>query len=842
MSAGDSNGPDELDSDGNAETDTLENGSVVTRLGRSVTRRLRRVIIGVLGFDIVLRLGPEALDTVVTSVLGLGRVFEPLITESIIIVFGLVVRYPDFVWTLGWLAITLIAVRYVPELVRPDASDWPSGVILRLLFAIPVVWSGLLAEAAIRRLIEQTIGPVSGPFVAPLTAPVVGGDLLVTAALFGAVYWHSDDTDPPRKRGAVGYLLQAYVLVTVLGVSFAAFSLLSPYSELFAITLYFLPTLDQKMGDTDELGEFFQSFFEFFGPILGGFFGLLAVFVPIPTLMRGGDPAERLTTAVTTVWERPAQTVMALYVTSALTVVLLTLIAVRIRAPPNMLAVAPVSTLYLLLVAGGATLYSFVYSERTLRQFRRNFNPEMEPTTRVEGQFLPAAVLVSILLNSYVFGTPLARPDLVHIVVGAFTVWIALVLISERDVPGFAGEPTSDALQSEGKRAGVSFTKEAAAVDDGEAVGVEFEFESEREEATEIEVTETLPYWARPGDYWLGEDGSGEWDRLDTALRYEVELPPDATRTARYRLGLPESAQVDEVMRGFNLRISGAWTSRPGNYEFNVPMYHLPPAAIALFAAILGAVAPFEGQYIVTTLLDGTVSSLDYDSVAWRFVRIFLLVVLPYVPFGVATHRRQLAEMRQQLDGDSGGFELEQGEALEWLSSWGVIVAVGFLATVDKSPILPPAFDPWVPLLLAGVGVCVILLAGVGETVALLLRGLSFIRSAIVKSVNRSRRDLIRGAVIALVTISVLLLLLETTFTALGIEAIWYILAAIILLLVARETRRGAVLLAIFSLGAAYVLPTAFDVLFTAISGLQISWLVFWGVVLLLGRLILSHM
>lgn len=76
-----------------------------------------------------------------------------------------------------------------------------------------------------------------------------------------------------------------------------------------------------------------------------------------------------------------------------------------------------------------------------------------------------------------------------------------------------------------------------------------------------------------------------------------------------------------------------------------------------------------------------------------------------------------------------------------------------------------------------------------------------------VRAVAPSPARLIRGAVIALVTISVLLLLLETTFTALGIEAIWYILAAIILLLVARETRRGAVLLAIFSLGAAYVLP-----------------------------------
>jgi hypothetical protein len=580
--------------------------------GDGASRLAYRIVGGLLGVDIVARLGPALVDTVLPYLFGATRLLDPGVGESVIILFGLVVRSPDMVWGLSWLVLVAVAVLYVPELVRPDRPYWPAPTAERVLFAVPVIWSALLVEAVFRGVLAATVAPTTAPFVAPLTPLTVGGAAGMTLVLFGLVYRDSDPDSSPREHSLPGYLTRALVLVVLLGVFLAAFSMLSPYAELLAVALYLLSQRDAA-----------------------------------------SDPAERLIESAATVWERPAQTVMAVYVTAALAVVVFTLLAVRTRAPTNLFARAPVSTVYLLLVALGLLVYTLAYCERALRPFRRNYDPDSEPTALVEGGLIPAAILVSLLLDGYVFGDPLAGPGLVTAVVGSTVALGAITTPIDDGSLDLFGEDEGQAAESGRQAGGIEVTKTAERAPEADVIEITFGFETTYDDSTTLELEETYPIWG-DDELVLDVSGPGEWTVSKDQLTYTTTVPGRETETASYQLVAPPSTSPDQTLNGFQVDIEESdrgvrslVSSPDPAYQFQP--YHLPIVSVGLFAALLGAVAPLEGQYLATAMLDGPPFGLDALATARQFATVFLLVVLPYVPVAVLTHRRYVTELRSSI-------------------------------------------------------------------------------------------------------------------------------------------------------------------------------------------------
>lgn len=672
---------------------------------------LRRSVPTLIGADVIARLGPEALETLAPYLLGVTRVFETGVAEATIVLFGLVIRYPSLVWGLSWLALVAIAMVYVPELVRPERTDWPSGLLGRLVFAVPVVWVGFLTEAAFRRVLAATVGETTAPFVAPLTRTSLGGTLLVALGLFAWVYHDSGPGGSPHDHSLVGYLLRATVLLVVLGVFFASFSMLSPYSELFAIALFAYALVSASATGA------------------------------------ASDPAERLVESAATVWERPAQAVMSLYVTGALAVVVLALLAVRVRVPANMFARAPLPTTYLVAVGAMLLLYTVVYCERALRPFRRNYDPETEPTTGVEGGFFPATILISLLLAGYVYGDPLVLPGVLEIAVGLVTVFGVPLLAGGFSLGNVYGLPSEDDLETEAEDDDLRVEKTVEPVEGRHATRVSFALHSDHDDPVAVVLTEELPFWAR-SELVRESTGSVQWDLHGDRISYETTLRPGETERAEYFIATPESVTADELLRGFSttteFRSSTAVENGPapettteddggsndadgaetaddepspgspssrGAYEYNMPRYHLPPVAIGVFAALLAAPAPLSGEYVLTGLLDGSLFRTDLVRTLTRSVAVFLLVTLPYVPFGATTHRGHLQELYDELgideevDPDEAGVLshytwagvvtlLALGVALVDVSMLSTLPEQGLLAVLSLVAVLMLAFPP----------------------------------------------------------------------------------------------------------------------------------------------------
>jgi hypothetical protein len=616
-----------------------------------------RAVAWVLGLDLTLRMGPGFVDVVAPYVALLSRVPDAG-TAEVVIVSGAVLGYSDLVWGLSWMVLALVAVVYVPALVRPSSPAWPGALSQRLAFAVPVLATGLLAEAVLRRVLAAVVEVPPAPVPLPLDVRVLGLIVATTVLLFGWVWRRTESDADARDHPLPEFLVRGVVLVVILGTFFAEFSLLSPYSELLAVALY----LRSRGSDTP------------------------------------ADPVERLTEGVATVWERPAQVAMVAYVTSILTVLVLVVLAARFRAPPTLFAVAPLSTAFLVVIAGSALFHTYTYGERMLRRFRQQFDPETEPAQRVEGFLLPATVLVTLVLDGYVFGDPIAGPGPVEAFVGLLMTAAAFMTIYVNVEQGF-GSTEDDTVATAG---GIELTKSVE--DRGSDPSVTFRFESTRDEPVAVRLTENLPTWVTPNDiFGHGDRGDGEWRIGRRDLIYEATIEPDGPHEFQYHIRLQEDATADDLLNGFRFEVGTEDGSRAEDRshetgqtdDFRLPDYHLVPVAAGLFAALLGAVRPLEGQFLVATVLDGTVLALDSLQVGKRFGSILALVVLPYVPLGVYTHLAYREELHRHR-----GVELTADERTfaEQLRGTGIacgVLFVGVLAAVLGVPFLTPAQTNW---------------------------------------------------------------------------------------------------------------------------------------------------
>lgn len=643
---------------------------------------LRGTIVTVLGLDLVLRVAPDVIAWIATYLGAVARLFDVPAVESAILL-GVALGHPATVWALSWITLAVIGVVYVPKLVRPGAADWPSALPSRVALTVPMLGAGLLAEAGFRWLLGVVVEPTPAPVALPSSGPFAIGLVAATLVLFGGVWWADDDRTDARTLP--GYLLRALALVAIVGVFFAQFSLLSPYSEVLAVVLFAL--------SRDELPA---------------------------------DPAERLTEGAATIWERSAQALMMLYVTGALAVVVFAVLAVRVRVPPSLPWVAPYSTAFLVLVAGSATFHTYMFGDRMLRRFRRGFDPEVESERRVEGFLVPAAILVSLLLVEYVFGDPTAGPGLLETAVGLTVAPAAVMMVllsndqgrpdrfdelSEPDEPA----PLSDSIDRRLAPAGSDDgpTASARGVDlvesvdlDGAVPVVEYVIRSSRDDPVRAGVEKAFPHWVVPGAVALAHDlDEGEDFFADRWVTYETTVPPNGARTLRYAVPVPETATPENLVGGLLFRVGigegpvakDEDTNRERFDLYSFPDYHLAPLAVATFLALLGAVRPLEGQYLVTAILDGSILALDPWTVGGRFVLILALVVFPYVPFGVSSYLAAREDLRRRLGAEQ--LPLERMRAVRYRG--GARASVWFFLGASLIAFGLPVVGPLAEVLLA---------------------------------------------------------------------------------------------------------------------------------------------
>jgi hypothetical protein len=241
---------------------------------------------------------------------------------------------------------------------------------------------------------------------------------------------------------------------------------------------------------------------------------------------------------------------------------------------------------------------------------------------------------------------------------------------------------------------------------------VRFTFESARDAPTRVRLTENLPPWVTPNDvFGHGDRSDDEWHIGRRDLTYETPIEPGETRAFQYHIELQEEATPDDLLTGFRLEV-GTDGSRVDDRSidsgqtdsFGIPDYHLVPVAAGLFAALLGAVHPLEGQYFASMVLDGTVLTLDPLGVAVRFGAILSLVVLPYVPLGVAAHLAYRDERHRRRNAELTADERAFADQLRGTALASAVCFVGVCVAVMGAPSLVPAGANWVvAVLLAAV-------------------------------------------------------------------------------------------------------------------------------------------
>ena len=634
-----------------------ENGSSAADPGDR-TRPLDRLVGLALGADLAVRFGPELLEFLAAYVSLLRVLPNPGTAESIVI-FGFALGYSDVAWGVGWAVLAVLAVVYVPSLVRPGRSDWPDDLPYRATFACPVLGAGLLAEAAFRRLLEQIVTLPPAPVALPVSVPAFAGVLVTTIVLFAWLGMTTDDGWPTSEYRFASFLVRGVLLVAIVGIFFAEFSLLSPYSEVLAFVLYLAAS----------------------GP-------------DIP-----GDPTERLTQGVATVWGRPAQVVMVLYVTGVISTVVFVVSTVRFSVPARIFETPfSMATVFLLVVAGSALFHTYMYGERMLRRFREQLEGNRNPARRVGGFLGPSAILTSLLLDGYVFSDPTVPPGIAKIVVG---LWVALAAVMMVYIPvarlSTPREEDDDVTVTAG---GIDLTKSLS--ESGDTTQVTFSFESSRSDPVSVRLTENLPNGLTPKDIFAhgGADGGG-WEIKRRELVYEATIEPVETHEFQYRLQLQENPLVEDLWNGFRLDAGldneppvEDFTTKTGTGDdFPLKDYHLVPVAAGLFVALLGAVRPLEGQYLVPMLLDGRVFDVDVVSVGSRFGLLFGLVVLPYVPVGVATHIRYRRDLHERRDAELTASEETFAVQLTGMAVASSLILCALIVLVTEVPVLNPTWE-----------------------------------------------------------------------------------------------------------------------------------------------------
>ncbi|WP_324761082.1 hypothetical protein [Haloarcula montana] len=589
------------------QSDSAATADGTAAVESGLTERLRQLVYGLFGFDLSANLLPRLLDWLAGYGLVLLRLQEIDWLESVV-VFVSVVGYGNLMWGLSWLFLFALALYYVPRLIRPADTEWPHSPVARLLLVVPFAAAGLLAEAGFRQLFA-TIGVRStAPFTAPLTPLTIGGTALVSGVLFAGVYV-SASSGSSRGNSLPGYVVRGLVLVVIVGVFLAEFSLLSPIAEVFAI----------------------------------GFL-LISRNSPLPS-----DPAERLIEGATTVWEHAALVVMAVWVTSVLAIVGLVALVIRFRSPADFLSVAPLGFLFLLLVATSVGLYAYLYCSRALLISRRNADPQQESLNSLAVGLLPTAIGVGLLVDRYVFADPLAGPTLFQFLVGGLLVYFSLVslLFSELD-----GGDDHDEL---------SVRKSVTKSDDGGRKLVRFSLDSEYDESVEVSINDPLTKWQHH-EIWMYDTNQVEdWARTDAGVEFTTVVPADGEKEIKYGVAIPQrigarnyQTEYDTVVRPAERSEfddgESAHTSTENIASFNYPRHHQAVFDVGVF---FGLTTLWVRQFApMAPVFETTVPIVGSGSTTGAAVPL-LTVIASYLPFAVAIQIRELAS-GSSLDTESG--------------------------------------------------------------------------------------------------------------------------------------------------------------------------------------------
>ena len=671
------------DPDGAATARTTGPEADANASQNGASSRIKRVVLWLLGLDLFVLLVPRSIEQLAPYVVGLTRLLDAGGMESVV-VLSFVIGYAEIVWLLGWLVLAAIAVWYAPKLIRPGATTWPSSYLVRAVMVVPILWSGLLAETAYRSVLDGIVGPIAVPVALPLTPLTVGGNLAAVAVLFAWVLQQSDERLSPGERNPLGYVLRGVALVAILGLFFGLFSLITPFGEVFAVVSYLLSSSE------------------------------------IPS-----DPAERLIEGATTIWKRNALAVMTVYLAAMLVTTGSVMLAARLRVPAGFVSAAPISALLLVLFGVSAGGYTYLYCERTLRQFRQNFDPTVDPTVRVSGMVIPIAVLISLVAGEYVFADPTVGPGLASGIIGVFAVTAATfeLMINIGQKP--------DENDGKSSKQWEICDRELAAVgkhmrtdpDDPRRTLVAFDIVSRHDEPLDVRVTDTVPAWLDPKTIEFDGDEPGAWDVEWDELSHETTLPPEGIRTLRYEvsghdLAIGPERGTRDLHHGTHVELGRqsasieSETCRDNPDTINIPSYHLPPIAIGIFFGLLGAAAPLEGVFPISEWVDGTPGGYPLGETGARFLLISSLVVCSYVPFGISTHLDELRE--------SGvGFSTEttqwgpSARRFRLVSAASLIAAVGIAARLAGPLPVSAPFDRWIPWV-SGAGAIGLLFAAYG--------------------------------------------------------------------------------------------------------------------------------
>ncbi|MFC7078500.1 hypothetical protein [Haloarcula halophila] len=612
------------------QSDAPATADGTTAVESGLTERLRQLVYWLFGFDLSANFLPRLLDWLAGSGLVLLRLQEIEWLESVV-VFVSVVGYGNLMWGLSWLFLFALALYYVPRLIRPADTEWPSSPLARLLLVVPFAAAGLLAEAGFRQLFA-TIGVRStAPLTVPLTPLIVGGTALGSGVLFAGVY-ATIPHGSSRANSLPGYVVRGLVLVVLVGVFLAEFSLLSPIAEVFAL----------------------------------GFL-LVSRNSPLPS-----DPAERLIEGATTVWEHAALVVMAVWVTSVLAVVGLVALVIRFRSPADFFSVAPLGFLFLLLVATSVGLYAYLYCSRALLISRRNADLQRESLTSLAVGLLPTAIGVGLLVDRYVFSDPVGGPTLFQFLVGGLLVYFSLVslLFSELD-----GGNDHDEL-----RVRKSVTKS----DDGGEKLVQFSLDSEYDESVEVSISDPLTKWQHH-EIWMYDTNQVEdWARTDAGVEFTTVVPAAGEKEIKYGVAIPQrigarnyQTEYDTVVRPAERAHfddgESAHTSNENIASFNYPRHHQAVFDVGVFFGLttlwIRQFAPMAPVFEMTGPVVGS------GPIAGAAVPL-LTVVASYLPFAVAIQIRELAAA------SSLGTESRTGIRQTVVANRSILVAAGAVLSV----------------------------------------------------------------------------------------------------------------------------------------------------------------
>lgn len=671
------------DSDGAATTQTTGSEADANTSQNGPNSRIKRVVLWLLGLDLFVLLVPRSIEQLAPYVVGLTRLLDTGGMESIV-VLSFVIGYSEVVWLLGWLVLAAIAVWYAPKLIRPGATTWPSSYFVRAVMVVPILWSGLLAETAYRSVLDGIVGPIAVPVSLPLTPLTVGGNLTAVAVLFAWVLQQSDERLSPGERNPFGYVLRGIALVAILGLVFGLFSLISPFGEVFAVVSYLLSSSD------------------------------------IPS-----DPAERLIEGATTIWKRNALAVMTVYLAAMLVTTGSVILAARLRVSAGFVSAAPLSALLLVLFGVSAGGYTYLYCERTLRQFRQNFDPTADPTVRVSGMVIPIAVLISLVAGEYVFADPAVSPSLASGIVGAFAVAAPTleILLNIGQKPEENDGKSSEKWNICDRELATVEKQMRTDPDNPRRTVVSFDIESKHDEPLDVHVTDTVPAWLDPKTVEFDGDEPSAWDVTWDELSHETTLSPEGSRTLGYEvrgydLAIGPERGGRDLHHGTHVKLGGQTesveteTCRDNTETFNIPSYHLPPVAVGIFFGLLGAAAPLDGVFLIAEWVDRTPGGYPLGETGVRFLLISSLVVCSYVPFGISTH---LDELRESGVDFSAGTDQwgPSARRLRLVSAASLVAAVSIAARLAGPLPVSAPFDRWIPWV-SGAGAIVLLFAAYG--------------------------------------------------------------------------------------------------------------------------------